>query len=75
MVATTYGIVAASQPLAARAGTSQLEQGGIGVDAAISANAAIGLMEPTGKVVGMIRQLGITPPATDLLFYLIGQPK
>jgi uncharacterized damage-inducible protein DinB len=24
-----------------------------------------------GQVVGMIRQLGITPPATDLLFYLI----
>jgi uncharacterized damage-inducible protein DinB len=23
-----------------------------------------------GQVVGMIRQLGITPPATDLLFYL-----
>jgi len=26
-------------------------------------------------VVGMIRQLGITPPATDLLFYLIAQTK
>jgi uncharacterized damage-inducible protein DinB len=24
-----------------------------------------------GQVVGMIRQLGITPPATDLLFYLM----
>jgi uncharacterized damage-inducible protein DinB len=24
-----------------------------------------------GQVVGMIRQLGVTPPATDLLFYLI----
>jgi uncharacterized damage-inducible protein DinB len=23
-----------------------------------------------GQVVGMIRQLGIAPPATDLLFYL-----
>lgn len=28
-----------------------------------------------GQVVGMIRQLGMTPPATDLLFYLIAQPK
>ncbi|PYS54030.1 MAG: damage-inducible protein DinB [Acidobacteria bacterium] len=28
-----------------------------------------------GQVVGMIRQLGFTPPATDLLFYLIVQPK
>jgi len=26
-----------------------------------------------GQVVGMIRQLGITPPATDLLFYLMAQ--
>jgi len=26
-----------------------------------------------GQVVGMIRQLGITPPATDLLFYLMAK--
>ena len=28
-----------------------------------------------GQVVGMIRQLGITPPATDLLFYVMAQSK
>ncbi len=28
-----------------------------------------------GQVVGMIRQLGITPPATDLLFYLMIQQR
>ncbi len=28
-----------------------------------------------GQVVGMIRQLGITPPAVDLLFYLLAQKK
>jgi len=26
-----------------------------------------------GQVVGMIRQLGLTPPSTDLLFYLMAQ--
>jgi uncharacterized damage-inducible protein DinB len=28
-----------------------------------------------GQVVGMIRQLGVTPPATALLFYLMAQSK
>ena len=52
MVATTMGIVAASQPLAARAGVQILERGGNAADAAIAANAAMGLMEPTGNGVG-----------------------
>ena len=52
IVATRYGIVAASQPLAARAGVQILERGGNAVDAAIAANAAIGLMEPTGSGLG-----------------------
>jgi gamma-glutamyltranspeptidase / glutathione hydrolase len=49
IVATTFGIVAASQPLAARAGVQILERGGNAIDAAIAANATIGLMEPTGN--------------------------
>jgi gamma-glutamyltranspeptidase/glutathione hydrolase len=52
LVATRLGMVAASQPLAARAGVQILEHGGNAVDAAIAANAAIGLMEPTGNGMG-----------------------
>ena len=52
MVVTNYGIVAASQPLAARAGVQVLERGGNAIDAAIAANATIGLMEPTGNGIG-----------------------
>jgi gamma-glutamyltranspeptidase/glutathione hydrolase len=52
VVATTLGIVAASQPLAARAGVQILERGGNAIDAAIAANATIGLMEPTGNGIG-----------------------
>ncbi|HUU33904.1 MAG TPA: gamma-glutamyltransferase family protein [Vicinamibacterales bacterium] len=52
MVATTMGIVAASQPLAARAGVQILERGGNAIDAAIAANSTIGLMEPTGNGIG-----------------------
>jgi gamma-glutamyltranspeptidase / glutathione hydrolase len=45
-IATKYGIVAANQPLAARAGVQVLERGGHAVDAAIAANAVMGLVEP-----------------------------
>jgi gamma-glutamyltranspeptidase/glutathione hydrolase len=51
-VATTYGIVAASQPLAARAGVQVLERGGSAVDAAIAANAVLGVVEPAMNGVG-----------------------
>jgi gamma-glutamyltranspeptidase / glutathione hydrolase len=52
LVCTRFGIVAASQPLAASAGVQILECGGNAIDAAIAANAATGLMEPTGNGIG-----------------------
>ena len=45
-IATKYGIVAASQPLAARAGVQVLERGGNAIDAAIATNAVLGVVEP-----------------------------
>lgn len=51
-VMTKYGIVAASQPLAAEAGAHILEQGGNAVDAAIATNAVMGLVEPHYNGIG-----------------------
>src|SRR5712691_6620077 len=51
-VATQYGIVAASQPLAAAAGVQVLERGGNAIDAAIAANAVMGLVEPQSNGIG-----------------------
>src|SRR6266550_2762324 len=51
-IATKYGIVAASQPLAAQAGVQILERGGNAIDAAIAANAVMGLVEPHYNGIG-----------------------
>ncbi len=46
------GMVATSQPLATQIGLDILKKGGSAIDAAIAANAALGLMEPTGCGMG-----------------------
>ena len=52
MVVTDRGIVATSQVLASQAGTHILEQGGSAIDAAIAANAVLGVTEPMMNGIG-----------------------
>jgi gamma-glutamyltranspeptidase/glutathione hydrolase len=47
-----YGIVATSETLASAAGAAVLERGGNAIDAAIAANAALGVIEPMKNGVG-----------------------
>ena len=52
MVISRAGIVASSQVLASRAGAQMLELGGSAVDAAIAANAVLGVVEPMSDGIG-----------------------
>src|SRR5579872_5531761 len=52
MVISPYGIVATSQVQASQAGAEILAHGGSAVDAAIAANATLGVMEPDMNGIG-----------------------
>src|SRR6201984_380036 len=52
MVISQQGIVATSQTLASQAGAQILAHGGSAVDAAISANAVLGVVEPMMDGIG-----------------------
>jgi gamma-glutamyltranspeptidase/glutathione hydrolase len=52
MVISRYGIVASESPLASQAGASVLARGGHAVDAAVAANAVMGLVAPGSNGIG-----------------------
>src|SRR5262245_52025479 len=52
MVISRYGIVATEHPLASQIGATILAQGGNAVDAAVAANAAMGVVEPMANGIG-----------------------
>ncbi len=67
-----HGMAATSHPLASQVALDVLKQGGSAVDAAIAANAALGLMEPTGNGIGGDLFAIVWDPATGQLYGLNG---
>ena len=66
------GMAATSHPLASQVAIDILQAGGNAIDAAIAANAAIGLMEPTGNGIGGDLFAIVWDPITQKLYGLNG---
>ena len=62
------GMAATAHPLASQIAIDILKQGGSAVDGAIAANAALGLMEPTGNGIGGDIFFIIWDPKTEQLY-------
>ena len=67
-----HGMAATSHPLASQIAIDILKAGGNAVDAAIAANAALGLMEPTGNGIGGDFFVIVWDPETQKLYGLNG---
>ncbi len=67
-----HGMAATAHPLATQIALDILKAGGSAVDAAIAANAALGLMEPTGNGIGGDLFAIIHDPKTGKLYGLNG---
>ncbi len=71
-VLAANGMAATSHPLATQVAIDTLQAGGSAIDAAIAANAAIGLMEPTGNGIGGDLFAIVWDPETQKLHGLNG---
>ncbi|MBU1757426.1 MAG: gamma-glutamyltransferase family protein [Alphaproteobacteria bacterium] len=71
-VIAEHGMAATAHPLATQVALDILKAGGSAVDAAIAANAALGLMEPTGNGIGGDLFAIVYDPATDKLHGING---
>jgi gamma-glutamyltranspeptidase/glutathione hydrolase len=69
-VIARHGMAATAHPLATQIALDILKAGGSAVDAAIAANAALGLMEPTGNGIGGDLFAIVYDPETDTVYGL-----